>query len=250
MTRALVSAICVVLLAAAQAAAQQRAMLTGRVTDRSTGRGIASAELILLSDSRSVSADSIGKYVFRGLAPGVSQILVRAPNFPTLQFIVDLSPGQEFERPVVLDSTSASRAQTLPIVGVTAPAVVPNYRLTGFERRKLSGRGQYLTEEDIVKAGAFNVADAVKHLRGVTYECGGGQGCFVRMTRAPARCKPEYVVDDVVMNDFGPATPIRDIVAIELYNGPADVAAEFAGRNAGCGVIVIHTRSGPARRRP
>jgi len=159
---------------------------------------------------------------------------------------------QEVVRPIVLDSTAFGRlaaAQTLPAVGVTAPAPVTNYRMVGFEWRRQNGHGQYLTEDDIVKSGAYNVADAVKTMRGVTYECGGGGGCYVRMTRAPMQCLPEFIVDDHEMNDFGPSTPIRDIVGLEVYTGPTELPGEYAGRNSGCGVVVIWTRSGPTRRR-
>jgi hypothetical protein len=132
---------------------------------------------------------------------------------------------------------------------VTAPETPNNYRLVDFERRRQTGRGQYLTEDQIVKSGAYTVADAVKNMRGVIYECGGGGPCYVRMATAPMRCTPEYIVDDQVMNDFGPSTPIRDVIGLEVYTGPADVPGEYAGRFAGCGVIVIWTRSGPTRKR-
>ena len=69
------------------------------------------------------------------------------------------------------------------------------------------------------------------------------------MARAPMRCHPEYIIDERVDNTFGPDTPIRDIEGIEVYTGPSDVPGEFAGRNAGCGVIVVWTRSGPSRSR-
>ena len=65
------------------------------------------------------------------------------------------------------------------------------------------------------------------------------------MVRAPNGCQPEYVVDGRVDNMFGGVTPVRDIVALEIYTGPSDVPGEFAGTNAGCGVVVIWTRSGP-----
>ena len=54
---------------------------------------------------------------------------------------------------------------------------------------------------------------------------------------------------DLVTNDFGPFTPIRDIVALEVYLGPSDIPGEFAGTNAGCGAIVVWTRSGKEIRR-
>lgn len=240
------------LCAASDALAQVgTATLSGRVTDKVTGDGIANARLVLLSDSRSVTTDSLGRYEFRGMPSGTSQITVFAAPYPALNIVVTLIDIERRVRPIVLDSTAAGRAaQTLAPVGVSAPARVANYRLVGFERRRINGRGQYLTEDQIVQSGAFSAADAIKGMRGVSYQCGGGGGCYVRMARAPARCLPEWVVDDQVMNDFGPQTPIRDIVAIEVYTGPTEVPAEYAGRNAGCGVIVLWTRSGPPRRTP
>jgi hypothetical protein len=245
------------LLVAGQASAQQQASgtggatLSGRVTDRSTGKPVGSARIILRGAERSTVSDSAGMYALSALQPGRSYFVVRAVDFPPQHFAIELREGQRHVRPILLDSTDFGRAtavQALPPIGVSAEAPSTSYRLAGFERRKQTGRGQYLTEDDIIKSGAYNVADAVKRMRGVTYECDAG-GCRVRMTRAPMRCMPEYIVDDHVLNDFGPVTPIRDIVALELYTGPADVAGEYAGRNSGCGVIVIWTRSGPDRRR-
>ena len=79
--------------------------------------------------------------------------------------------------------------------------------------------------------------------------CGNVTASAIRMARAPMRCPPDYIVDERNDNFFGPNTPIRDIEAIEVYTGPSDVPGEFSGRTAGCGVIVIWTRSGPSRRK-
>jgi hypothetical protein len=82
-------------------------------------------------------------------------------------------------------------------------------------------------------------------MRGVSALCGSGAGCKIQMARARRNCEPEYVVDGRAENMFGAVTPIRDIVALEVYTGPSDVPGEFAGATAGCGVIVIWTRTGP-----
>ena len=159
--------------------------------------------------------------------------------------------GAITDKPIQLDSISRGRtteAQSLPGMAVSASAKPFNYRLVDFERRRQTGRGQYLTEDEIVKSGAYTVADAVKGMRGVLYECGGGAGCYVRMSNAPMRCLPEFIVDNQVMNDFGPSTPIRDIIGLEVYTGPSEVPGEYAGRYAGCGVVVIWTRSGPTKK--
>jgi hypothetical protein len=129
---------------------------------------------------------------------------------------------------------------------------VLNYRLIEFERRRLNGHGQYRNEDELVKSGAYTLQDAVISMRGVNVDCSmttpAGTGCKIHMVRSPTHCQPEYVVDNRVDNMFGPTTPIRDIVALEVYTGPSDVPGEFSGRNAGCGVIVIWTRSGPTKK--
>lgn len=226
----------------------------GTVMDRTTGRPVVGAELTLLDEERSTRTDSLGRYAFTQVTPGVVRMRVRALGFPAVFMTFDLGERQFAERPIILASTP----QALPTVDVTGQAPATDYRMVGFERRRQSGRGQYLTERDVLRLGAGDIANAVKHLRGVTFECGdtpngasfGRGGCFVRMARAPMRCLPEYVVDEMTMNDFGPMTPISDVIGIEVYTGPSDVPGEYAGRNAGCGVIVIWTRSGPRKRIP
>src|SRR5256885_9768373 len=57
--------------------------------------------------------------------------------------------------------SAAGRAiQALGPILITAPASPPvSYRLVDFERRRKIGRGQYLTEEDLVRSGAMNLQD-------------------------------------------------------------------------------------------
>jgi hypothetical protein len=242
----------ILLLVPAAAAAGQQGTLRGQVIDKSSNAGLPRAELVVLSDNRQVATDSTGRYVLVALPAGQIRLLARAPGFPTTEVVVDLTGGQDLEHTIVLDSTAAARApaaQPVPGVMVTAPRPVDR-RLIDFERRRRTGRGHYLTSDDIKKSGASSIQDAVRALRGVTVECGGGLGCFVRMVRAPMQCLPDYVVDRRVDNSFGPSTPIRDIQALEVYTGPSDVPGEFAGLTAGCGVIVIWTGAGPAPRTP
>jgi len=236
--------------AALPAFGQEGSVLSGRIVDRTSGQPVSSAQVILIGDNRMVTADSLGRYRVTHMPMGVSRVMFRAIGFPPQTISVQFDRVGERVQPVFMDSTAENRAaQELPAVGVSAAAPRANYRLTSFERRRQTGRGQYLTEDQITRLQAYNVTDAVKNMRGVIYECPSSK-CYVRMSRAPMRCLPEYIVDEQVMNDFGAATPIRDVVAIEVYTGPSEVPGEYAGRNAGCGVIVIHTRTGPAPRRP
>lgn len=233
-------------------AAQARSgQLSGTVVDHATGAGLAAADIQLVEDGRRVLTDSAGGYSFRDLPAGIVRFLVRAPGFPTTRVAVALIRGERLSHVIELDSGSvrADAAQQLPGMAVAAPAP-PAPRYVDFERRRLNGRGQYLVKEDLEKAGYASLQDAMRGLRGVNVECGGGSGCMIRMARAPMRCSPEYIVDERTDNTFGPTTPIRDIEGIEVYTGPSDVPGEFAGRSAGCGVVVVWTRSGPTPKRP
>jgi len=229
-----------------QAAGQTpRVKLSGRVTDKSTAAPVRGAHVALDRKGEAVTTDSTGRYRFALQDTGVYRIIVRALPYAPAETSVVLKTGVDVEKDFALDSTSA-RAQSLAPVAVNAER--PDYRLTDFERRRKTGRGFYLDDEQIRRSTASNLQDLTHGMRGVDLSCGGGPGgCRIHMLRAPMGCAPEYVVDNQVDNMFGPGTPIRDIVALEVYTGPADVPGEFAGRNAGCGVVVIWTRSGPVR---
>lgn len=246
------AALCAVLVLPLSVHAQRgSAMIFGVVVNRANQAPIVGAEVVQTGSGRIVKSDSLGYYRFENLSAGIVRFSVRASGFHLAQFTYALANGEHMERDIELDSTTVTLetkpAQQLPEVAVeAAPSMGQRYR--DFERRKATGRGQYLTRTQIEQKGSSTLADALRDLRGVAIDC-GGTACFVRMVRAPARCPPEYIVDERVDNMFGPTVPIRDIEAVEVYSGPSDVPGEFAGTNAGCGVIVIWTRSGPPRRR-
>lgn len=228
------------------------ARISGRVTDKTSGAAVAQAQLLLVTEGRWVETDSAGRYTLPGLPPGDAHLVVRAFRFPKTEVLVRVAAGDDLVVAIVLDSTAAGGApQRLEAIAVTAAAPVSNYRLVDFERRRRTGLGQYLTEEEIRSSGAANLQDATRGMRGLTLHCGGTEegGCRIQVIRARMNCQPEYIVDGQVDNMFGPSTPIRDIIALEVYTGATDVPGEFAGRNAGCGAVVIWTRSGPSRRR-
>ncbi|MBX9928962.1 MAG: carboxypeptidase regulatory-like domain-containing protein [Gemmatimonadaceae bacterium] len=221
--------------------------------DRASSAPLSGADVIHTADSRTVRSDSTGRYLFDSLPAGVVRLIVRARGFPVQPVAVALTPGEALEYNIAVDSAAfraqGRGAQSLPQVNVNTTATARGRRYVDFERRRTTGRGHYLTAEEIEKNGYNNLQDAVRAMRGVNVECGGGGGCFIRMARAPMMCNPEYIVDENVNNFFGPTIAIRDIEALEVYTGPSEVPGEFAGRNAGCGVIVIWTKSGPPRKK-
>lgn len=244
--------LCVIAMPLAAAMAQKgNGRVQGMVVDHSSGVAVVHAEIVLGGAGTKVVTDSLGNYLIPDVPAGIVRLIVRANGFPFTVVFLALSRGETMSRVIEIDSTSSGRvsAQPLPGVEVTAPKP-PTPRFVDFERRRLTGRGQYVVREEIERAGYSTIQDAMRGLRGVNIDCGSGSYCAIRMARAPLRCGPEYIVDERVDNMFGPTTAIRDIEGIEVYTGPSDVPGEFAGRNAGCGVIVIWTRAGPSRTKP
>lgn len=256
----------VLALGAATLEAQNTATLTGRVFDAVTGLPLRDATVSVLTTGGSAQTDSLGRFEVRGLKVGIHRFLVSATGYArgsmSLAFAakermerdLELEPAATPAAPAVAGAAGAAgvknnrdSAQALPEVDVSANAPLGR-RFADFERRRAMGRGQYRTREELEAGNIYTLQDAMRSMRGVRFNCAGG-ACRAQMVRAPMGCSPEYVVDERVDNAFGPVIPIRDIVGIEVYTGAADVPGEFAGRNSGCGVIVIWTTAGREPRR-
>jgi hypothetical protein len=224
------------------------ARIRGTVADKTTGLPVTNGEIVYARDSRTVTVDSVGHFILPGLPAGIIRLYIRVPGFPVTTAVVALAKGEELERRFDVDSSAEGRsnAQRLPRVSISAPAPT-GARYADFERRRATGLGHYRTAEEIEKGNFNNLQDAVRDMRGVQIDCGGGAGCFIRMARAPMQCLPQYIVDDRPDPVFGPSIAVRDIAALEVYTGPSETPGEYAGVNAGCGVIVIWTRAAPMK---
>ncbi len=230
--------------------AKAPARMYGSVVDARTEVPVADVEIISLADGRSVRTDSLGIYSFDNLPPGIMKFMVRASKYPMASFSIAFALGEQFKHNIVLLDSAAKRSETtqaLPSVTVTEEKPLP--RFADFERHRRTGGGQYLTREELDKGNFGNLQDAMRGLRGVLLQCGGGNGCSILMARAPARCLPNYVVDGRVDNYFGPHTAIRDIEDLEIYTGPSELPGELSGDNSACGLVVIWTKSGPPRKK-
>lgn len=241
--------------AAPPAAPAKPGRFFGIVVDASTQRPIAGARISSPSVTGITVTDSAGRFDIPDVPSGIVRFYIVAAQFPRANVALAFASGEAMERVLELDSTSTAppqdtAAQALPQMTVEATPLAPVW-LRDFERRRETGRGQYVTREEITRRNYNRLSDIVQTMRGVTLDCGGGgSSCQIRMVRAPMQCYPEYWVDGQLNNAWGPVIPVRDIEAMEVYTGPTDTPGEFAGRNAGCGTIVIWTSGGPRRRRP
>lgn len=230
----------------------QAATLAGRILDANSGAPLVGATIASPTAGTSARTDSLGRFTLGGLKVGIHRFMVSRDGYArgsvALAFAAREVMQREFSlEPLGTAAADTARVQRLPDVPVTAdPAIGRRY--ADFERRRETGRGQYITREALEKGNYGSLQDAMRSLRGVKFAC-AGSSCVAQMTRAPLGCFPDYVVDERVDNAFGPTIPVRDIQGIEVYTGASDVPGEFAGANAGCGVVVIWTTSGRAPRR-
>ena len=239
------------------------ARLRGVIHDAATQTPVGGARVVIAATGRFATSDSLGRFELPDLPSGIIRFFFNADGYPRTSVVLAFAKGEtmvqrfELEATTVLSSADSAahsaaeraRAQRLAQVDITAEAS-RGVRYEDFERRLKSGRGQYVTREEIEARNYNNLGDAARTLRGVLVECGGPRGCQIRMARAGQACYPQFIVDGQPDPVFGPMVAIRDVEGLEFYTGASDVPGEFAGSNAGCGVVVIWTRNGPAKAKP
>jgi len=134
--------------------AQAPAVLSGRVVDHASAASVAGATVSLIGSTRSVTTDSAGRFRFDTFPIGSSRILVRSFPYRPFELPVAASSNELVRVTIELDSTDAKTApRNLPAVTVNAEPQASNYRLADFNRRRITGRGQYLTADQIKQRG-------------------------------------------------------------------------------------------------
>jgi len=244
------------------------ARLKGSVVDAATQAPVPGARVVIAATGRYATTDSSGRFELAEIPSGVIRFFFTAPGYPRTSVVLALAKGevmdQRFEMEAEADRSvtgapadSGTLAAAATAGGRAAQRLAPStttaepsrgVRYEDFERRLRTGRGQYVTRDVIEARGYNNLGDATRGLRGVTVECGGPRGCLIKMARTSPGCYPQYIVDGRPDNAFGPYIGIRDVEGIEVYTGAADVPGEFAGTDAGCGVVVIWTTAGPVKK--
>ena len=220
-----------------------QATLRGQVLDSEMGNPLAGATVRIGTDTASVKTDSSGLFIITGLRGGPTDISIKVIGYEEGLFRIRMPESGVVERVFSLDFNGFM----LPEVVVQARAEILQPRYIDFERRRQRKLGAFVRWDDIKKAGYSTVGDALRMVRGVRIQCDQSAfECFAVMSRTP-NCHPNWYIDGIEVNSFQENTPIRDIYGIEVYRGTGEIPAEFGGSEAGCGVIVVWTKSRPYR---
>ena len=229
--------------------------IRGKVMDRNTEFGLASASILLMDESGSVKKMALsgpdGSYTIEAPEPGAYTLRVDAAGYNTHNEM----PFTAFAgRVLELNIRLWSLTELSPVVVTAEEEPFAPGPLEGFHLRRQQGRGNFLTREDIEVRGAVNFTGLLRNVPSVEVirmrTSGRSTIRFKGRVRAGRDCPPLLWVDNMkwgaIDGDQGPDPELfpPEIEGIEIYT-PANVPPDFSGIGDDCGVIVVWTRRGP-----
>ena len=243
--------------------------LAGEVVDAESGRVVEGASLLLYDLGHSSTSSELGRFVFPSLPPGTHLLRVSRMGYVETEGQVEVEVGRATETRIQLDVKPIALD---PIVVTAVRRRVELPGLEDFERRYYSGWGRFVLEQDIQMRSPMKLTDVLTDT-GLEITANGAS-VIVKRTN----CAPLVYVDGVKVTRLsrggGPASrspkakngmylwpdpeasPAQEtadavnmvnpsnVVAVEVYKGPAETPGQFVDSNARCGVILIWTRRG------
>ncbi|MBI5601577.1 MAG: carboxypeptidase regulatory-like domain-containing protein [Gemmatimonadetes bacterium] len=232
-------------------------VLAGTIVTASGGRAVAGA-LVRLGDNPPTRADDRGAFVLTEAPTGTRMLEVRAVGYNPSRMVVDVIPGAA--RATVLLATSKAVLDTVKVTVARAA----DRHASGFEDRRRSGAGTYLTAQQIARRGAFSTSDLFRSMRGMrigydydTLETDGNPDALAEMNQLSDKrilmrgisgnwCEPALWFDGILIPELsayaldGWVPPDR-LAAIEIYS-EATVPPQFQRLRSGCGAVLFWTK--------
>jgi hypothetical protein len=216
-----------------------------RVVDSETGAPLRGAH-VRLAGKLELTTDSTGRFSTTELAPGRTSVTIRLLGYAPAQAEIRVRDKGQQDETFSLDFNG----QQLPMVAVSARAEQMMSRYSDFEMRRQRGLGSFKRWDELIDGKFISVGDALRTIPGVRINCDQRAfECRAYMARSP-RCEPTWIIDGMEAASFHENTPIKDVYGIEVYRGASEVPGEYGGSRAGCGVIVLWTKSRPYRPTP
>ncbi len=231
-----------------QTPAPGSAKVTGTVLD-TTQLPLSEAVVELLGFGQTRTNDA-GEFRFTGVPSGAVILHVMKIGFQPVMKVIALAAADSVDLDVTLRPAAYQLATV--VIHRDSSYVMPD--LTGFDRRRRSGMGHYITADDIAQRHATETSRLLSGVPGISIN--GGVVSTLRgvNTINGSSCRSVVVlVDGVVMaGDRNPfnhggagfdinTIPPGFIKGIEVYAGPATTPVELATPSV-CGLVAIWTR--------
>lgn len=218
-----------------------RARLRAMVRDE-RDRPIANATVGIRGHAASGTTDANGEVRILAVPSGSQTIVVRAIGRAPLSQVVALTPDAEAS----LDLKLAEVGTLLPeytVSGISADAFK-----TAYDRRRVSGSGTFLDNEDLNRIGRR--AQDLSSIGGLRVPLSTPTGAYTYRSMIYFRgndgqlCVPTVFVDGVPqqrMDGWDLHVLLQVAKRMEVYRRGSSIPSEFANAATGCGVVVIWT---------
>lgn len=226
MRRILLLAILAAVAVPASLVAQKTGIIAGVVVDEA-GKPIVDAEIVASADNARALSDSAGKFEIRNLESGQYNVRIRRLGFFPARTTADLGRGGRADihvemkvRPAMLDS-----------VVVVADGKCPDRSYVGFLCRKRSGKGVYMTDDDIFDKNAREIGDIFRGVPGFRIEL---RPSIWGALPTPLPTKGSRCLNALVNGRLPSPTNqlphfADQMVAVEIYSSASDVPIEYQG---------------------
>ncbi len=217
--------------------ARSRSVIDGVVSDTNLV-ALAEATVAVLGSSLHVTTGPSGRFRIMAVPAGQYIVTVHRVGYAPMSAAVQVGDADTLR----LSFAMRPIATALDTVVVSAKALAT--RMKDFEDRRRLGFGTFITAEQIEQRHAVALADILRGIPSLRVVDTGPNGQLAYSTRTSS-CPMRIVIDDVLIpapaNLRALLSP-SDIMAIEVYAGPATIPLQFKSANSGCGVILIWTK--------
>ena len=218
--------------------------LTGQIVDRTTGRGIANAQVVVPDLALVTLTNEHGLYYLQEIPYGIYMLEVEHVAYTKRALPVRVAGG------ITQNLTIELAEQTIEIGGIEVTVESKRFYLAreGLISRMNLGFGDFYTRADIERLSTSSFAELVARGPGVRVYNNG-----TALTIRGQVCVPLVFVDGMRWS-LDDRLGLKDLStfdadAVEFYKGPAAIPAEFnystnAEDQVNCGALVIWTRTG------
>ena len=224
--------------------------LTGNVLDSVSGRPVENAT-VYLTDQSSAQTGRDGRFRLRGVPSERGILMFRRIGYSPRAIQLDLQrqSGREIELgPVSLWAVPVGIDSLI----IETRLVNRNPRLNDFFRRAKTGRGQYVTRQDVWRKNPVVTTELLRGIPGVTISCAFLANCTPSTMRkvglgqstCPMRVMLDGIPTSVSLDEIPPAW----IAGIEIYRSAAFTPLELQGASradeqgsSSCGTVVVWT---------
>ena len=246
--------------------------ITGTVTEDSTHKPVAGADVVILSLKRQTVTDANGRYLLGDVPAGTMLIVARRLGFEQQGLVVRVNAGEQTERNVSLARVVAS----LDTMKVTAPSLAFKRAYMYFDDHKKRGVGIFLDSIELKRREGVSMAELMRNMSSITvmspplclpmgskkYNCSPTPTKKVAVNGAV--CAMAIVLDHMKLSEGGqvdfvdngradprhdwPSTfdlttmPVERLMAVEVYKRAGDVPIEYQGPGTECGVVQMWSK--------